>query len=133
MKSFILSLILISQVLLCFSQDDYQALLKARALCSQARYTDAINMLSSQPGIGKSAELLCARGDAYLSAGMIRQASSDFALAESLTPGKGLYGMAKAAAWRTCGWRSSISSISRGNIFSPPRLIISLLRPLINK
>jgi len=98
MKSFILSLILISQVLLCFSQDDYQALLKARALCSQARYTDAINMLSSQPGIGKSAELLCARGDAYLSAGMIRQASSDFALAESLTPGKGLYGMAKAAA-----------------------------------
>ncbi|HNX65414.1 MAG TPA: hypothetical protein PKH02_00955 [Bacteroidales bacterium] len=98
MKRFILSFILISQVLLCFSQDEYHALLKARALCLKAGYTDAINVLSSQSGMEKSTDLLCARGDAYLSAGLVQKAASDFASAEGLTPGRGLYGMARAAA-----------------------------------
>jgi tetratricopeptide (TPR) repeat protein len=98
MKRFLLLLILLPQVLLVHSQDSYHAILKAKALCSQAKPAEAVNLLTVQIGKEKNADLFCARGEAYLSEEMIQQASSDFTTAESLTPGKGLYGLARASA-----------------------------------
>jgi tetratricopeptide (TPR) repeat protein len=98
MRQFLLTLIFISQVMHCFSQDSYHAILKARALCSQAKSTEAVDLLTSQLGKEKSAALFCARGEAYMSEGMAKQAAADFASADNLTPGRGLYGLARAAA-----------------------------------
>ena len=36
---------------------------------------------------------------------------------------------ANVTAWSTAAWRSRASSISIGETFSPPRLMISLMRP----
>lgn len=50
--------------------------------------------------------------------------------AATLSPSRG-WGTAKAAASRTAGCCSSIFPTSYGDIFSPPRLMISLVRPAI--
>ena len=42
-------------------------------------------------------------------------------------------GTANVTAWATAGWSMSTSSTSRGAIFSPPRLMISLRRPVMNR
>jgi tetratricopeptide (TPR) repeat protein len=99
MKHLLLFLIFTSQVLWCYSQDGYHTILKATALCSGNQSAEAIKELSLQIEKEKSADLFCARGEAYLSSGMISEAISDFSSAESLIPGRGLYGLARSAAF----------------------------------
>lgn len=74
------------------------SMLKASALRSVNNQAEAINVLTSALLTSQSAGLYCERGEAYLSAGMIKDAISDFSAAESLSPGKGLYGLSKCAA-----------------------------------
>jgi len=74
------------------------ALLKATALRNQSRPEEAINILTSALSTNQSSDLYYERGEAYLSAGLIKKATSDFLTAESLVKGKGLYGLSKCAA-----------------------------------
>ncbi|SLJ83001.1 Uncharacterised protein [Mycobacteroides abscessus subsp. abscessus] len=48
--------------------------------------------------------------------------------AQVFSPSRGS-GMATTAAFATLGWRTSSSSTSSALIFSPPRLMRSLMRP----
>jgi len=92
-------LIIFTLTVLCsYGQDTYKALLKASVLRSQSRPGEAITVLSEALLTARSSDLLCERGEAYLSAGMVKKASSDFMAAEALVPGKGLYGLSRCAA-----------------------------------
>lgn len=74
------------------------ALLKATALRNQSRSEEAINILTSALSTKQSSDMYYERGEAYLSAGLIKKASSDFLTVESLAKGQGLYGLSKCAA-----------------------------------
>jgi len=81
-----------------YGQDSYHAILKAGALCLQNQTSAAIQELTDQLGREESPSLYCSRGEAYLKAGLLKEAVSDFNSAENLAPGTGLYGLARAAA-----------------------------------
>ena len=98
MKRFLLLSAFIIQIVSVSGQDSYHAILKADALCLQNHAPEAIQELTDQLGREKSTALYCSRGEAYLKAGLLKEAVSDFNSAESLTPGTGLYGLARAAA-----------------------------------
>jgi Flp pilus assembly protein TadD len=91
-------LIFTLQVLFCYSQSTYDILLRASALRAQGETNEAVTLLTSGLLSSPDAELYCERGEAYLTLGLINESTADFKSAESLVPGRGLYGLAKAAA-----------------------------------
>lgn len=93
---FLLSLSLVSASIA--GQTSWETLVRALSMSSRGDTGGAVALLEGERGDGDGLTAVIVKGDIYLKAGMVSEARAQYARAESLSPGAGLYGLARCAA-----------------------------------
>lgn len=119
MKRILFCLAVFAASQLLSGQQYYDTVLRAVIMAGRGEAAQAASLLEEVQAINGDAVMLTLRGEIYLKAGRTREAKSDYMKAENLTPGSGLYGLARCAA--VDGDAKAAVSILEAHLKSPLR------------